>query len=74
MQRGETLAMFSDGIPEAQRGDEFFELERFAAALREAERERDLSALGDRIIREIDEFAAGAHRTDDVTLVLLRRE
>jgi len=74
MQRGETLAMFSDGIPEAQRGDEFFELERFAAALREAERERDLSALGDRIIREIDEFAAGAHRADDVTLVLLRRE
>jgi len=70
---GETLAVFSDGIPEAQRGDEFFDFERIAAALRESEGERDLAAMADRVIGRIDEFAAGAHRADDVTLLLLRR-
>ena len=73
VQKGETLAVFSDGIPEAQRGDEFFEFERLAAALKEAESERDLAVLGDRVVAKIDEFAAGAHRADDVTLLLLRR-
>jgi len=29
--------------------------------------------LGDRVVAKIDEFAAGAHRADDVTLLLLRR-
>ena len=70
---GETLAVFSDGIPEAQRGDEFFEYDRVAEALREAEAERDLAAMADRVIGRIDAFAAGEHRADDVTLLLLRR-
>ena len=74
IQSGETVAVFTDGIPEAQRGDEFFELERVAAALREAEGERDLARLADRVIDQIDVFAAGEHRADDVTLLLLRRE
>jgi sigma-B regulation protein RsbU (phosphoserine phosphatase) len=70
---GETLAVFSDGIPEAQRGDEFFDYARTAEALREAEAESDLSAMADRVISKIDAFAAGEHRADDVTLLLLRR-
>jgi len=74
VQRGETLALFSDGITEAQRGKEFFDFERLAAILKEAEAEPDLAVLSDRIIARIDEFAAGEHRADDVTLVLLRRE
>jgi sigma-B regulation protein RsbU (phosphoserine phosphatase) len=70
---GETLAVFSDGISEAQRGNEFFDFERVASVLKEAETERDLAAMSDRVIQRIDEFAAGAHRADDVTLLLLRR-
>jgi serine phosphatase RsbU (regulator of sigma subunit) len=70
---GETLAVFSDGIPEAQRGDEFFDYERVVEALREVEGERDLATMADHIIGKIDAFAAGAHRADDVTLLLLRR-
>jgi serine phosphatase RsbU (regulator of sigma subunit) len=70
---GETLAVFSDGIPEAQRGLEFFEFERLAAALKAGEREPSLSAMSDHVIGEIDAFAAGEHRADDVTLLLLRR-
>jgi serine phosphatase RsbU (regulator of sigma subunit) len=70
---GELLALFSDGIPEAQHGDEFFDFERVAEALRAAEPEADLQRAGDRVIASIDDFAAGEHRADDVTLVLLRR-
>jgi serine phosphatase RsbU (regulator of sigma subunit) len=70
---GELLALFSDGIPEAQHGDEFFDFDRVATALRAAEPEADLERAADRVIASIDEFAAGEHRADDVTLVLLRR-
>jgi sigma-B regulation protein RsbU (phosphoserine phosphatase) len=74
LQDGETLAVFSDGIPEAQRGDEFFDFERLATALIETAGERDLAAMADGIIGRIDAFAAGEHRADDVTLLLLRRD
>ena len=70
---GETLAVFSDGIPEAQHGNEFFDFERLATALKETAAERDLAAMADGVIRRIDAFAAGEHRADDVTLMLLRR-
>ena len=73
LERGELLALFSDGISEAQHGDEFFDFERVAEALREAASEPDLARAGDRVIARIDEFAAGEHRADDVTLVLMRR-
>ncbi len=71
---GELLALFSDGIPEAQRGLEFFDFERVAASLREAAAEAELDRAADRVIARIDAFAAGEHRADDVTLVLLRRD
>lgn len=71
---GELLAVFSDGIPEAQHGAQFFDDVRVRAALREAESEPDLARSADRVIARIDEFAAGEHRADDVTLVLLRRD
>jgi len=73
VERGEMLALFSDGIPEAQHGDEFFDNERVAETLREAGGEPDLGRAGDHVIQRIDEFSAGEHRADDVTLVLLRR-
>ncbi|MEQ1832806.1 MAG: SpoIIE family protein phosphatase [Candidatus Eisenbacteria bacterium] len=71
---GELLAVFSDGIPEAQCGPEFFDTPRVHAALQEAAAESDLARAADRVIARIDEFAAGEHRADDVTLVLLRRD
>jgi sigma-B regulation protein RsbU (phosphoserine phosphatase) len=71
---GAMLAVFSDGIPEAQHGEEFFEDARVASAIREAAAEPSLTRSADRVIGRIDEFAAGEHRADDVTLVLLRRD
>lgn len=71
---GETLALFSDGIPEAQRGEEFYDMDRLAVDFKALANESDLERLGDGLIARIDEFMAGSHRTDDVTLVLARRE
>lgn len=74
LEQGELLALFTDGIPEAQHGEEFFDFERVADAVREAAPEADLGRAADKVIARIDEFAAGEHRADDVTLVLLRRD
>jgi serine phosphatase RsbU (regulator of sigma subunit) len=71
---GEMLALFSDGIPETQHGEEFFWYPRTAETLCEAARESDLARAADHVIKRIDAFAAGEHRADDVTLVLLRRD
>ena len=70
---GALVAIFSDGIPEAQRGEEFFDEERLRGALREAATLPDLAAVRGAILGRVDEFLAGAKRTDDLTLLLLRR-
>ncbi len=70
---GETLAVFSDGIPEAQHGQTFFGSERIEAALRELGGQPELARVADGLLERIDAFAAGEHRADDVTLLLLRR-
>ncbi len=71
---GELLAVYSDGIPEAQRGDEFFDDHRLRQALSECARDPDLAAVSRAVRGQVDAFLAGAARTDDVTLLLLRRE
>jgi len=70
---GELLALFSDGIPEAQRGEEFFDDERTHRALIEAAALPDLPAMRGAVLGRVDEFLAGTKRTDDLTLLLLRR-
>ncbi len=73
IERGETLAVFSDGIPEAQHGAEFFDLERVKQAL-VAAGHADVDETANAVVHAMDEFAAGEHRADDVTLVLARRD
>jgi sigma-B regulation protein RsbU (phosphoserine phosphatase) len=70
---GSLVAVFSDGIPEAQRGNEFFDEDRLHSALREASKLPDLVAVRSGILARVDEFLGGAKRTDDLTLLLLRR-
>jgi len=70
---GETLAVFSDGIPEAQHGEEFFDDDR----LHETLVEHCGSAIGEmrsRLIGRVREFVGDEPRSDDVTLLLIRRE
>jgi serine phosphatase RsbU (regulator of sigma subunit)/pSer/pThr/pTyr-binding forkhead associated (FHA) protein len=73
LEPGETLAMFSDGIPEAKRGDEFYDDARLVDLLKAYAVEPVLERVGDAVVGAVDEFLAGAPRSDDLTLVLVRR-
>jgi serine phosphatase RsbU (regulator of sigma subunit) len=70
---GEVFALFTDGIPEAQRGEELYDDARLRAAVAEECGAAALAAIRERLLARVDEFLAGAHHTDDITLVLLRR-
>jgi sigma-B regulation protein RsbU (phosphoserine phosphatase) len=70
---GETLALYSDGIPEALCGQEFFGNERLAEALRVAAITPALDEAARSVLAEVESFAAGTPRADDITLVLVRR-
>jgi serine phosphatase RsbU (regulator of sigma subunit) len=73
LEPGDLLAVFTDGIPEAQRGDDFFEDYRLRRLLVEGAAEPGLESVAERILSQVDEFLSGANRTDDITLLLLRR-
>ena len=71
---GDLLTVFSDGVTEATiHGDEFFEREAAEAVIL-AKREASLPEIMTTIFAEIDTFLKGGHRSDDTTLLLLRRE
>lgn len=73
IQPGDTMAIFSDGIPEATTtGDKFLGL----AGVKEilvTHRDEPLPAIRDRIVKIVEAFLAGGPASDDVTLVMLRR-
>jgi len=73
IQPGDTMAIFSDGIPEATTtGDKFLGL----AGVKEilvTNRDEPLPAIRDRIVKIVEAFLAGGPASDDVTLVMLRR-
>ncbi len=73
LEPGDLLAAFSDGIPEATRGGEFFDDDRLRQALIELAPEREIDRIGDGVVSRVAEFLAGEPRSDDVTLVLVRR-
>ena len=73
LEPGDTLVLFSDGIPEAQRGEELFDEDRLRAAVIEAAAAPGLAEMRAGILARVNEFLAGEHRSDDVTLLLLRR-
>ncbi len=70
---GETLALYSDGIPEAMCGEDFFGDDRMAETLAKAAASPDLDAATRDVITAVDAFAAGTPRADDITLVMVRR-
>jgi serine phosphatase RsbU (regulator of sigma subunit) len=70
---GELLAIFTDGIPEAQSGKDFFDEERLDSTLVDKGALPRLADLREDLLGQVDEFLGGEHRTDDVTLLLVRR-
>lgn len=73
MAPGETLALFTDGIPEASRGEELFDDERLHTALHEMAGSDSLSAIRQHILHRVHEFVQDEPRGDDITLLLIRR-
>jgi serine phosphatase RsbU (regulator of sigma subunit) len=73
-----TLFLFSDGVCEAESPDGLqFQEGPFQRCLEElGSRQSELSAkeLGKRVLRDLDEHLSGEPPTDDLTLVILKRE
>jgi len=71
---GQMLAVFSDGIPEAQRGLEFFGEARLYEALVGAAAASDLAEVRRDVLARVDAFLGDTPHSDDITLLLIRRE
>ncbi|MGH9940386.1 MAG: GAF domain-containing SpoIIE family protein phosphatase, partial [Blastocatellia bacterium] len=70
---GDLLALFSDGVTEAQDEDENeFGEERLAEFLRPI-RNEPAETLVDKVFCEIDRFAGSAPQYDDITLFIIKR-
>jgi serine phosphatase RsbU (regulator of sigma subunit) len=74
LEPGEVFALFTDGIPEAQRGSEFFGDARLRETLTRLRAESSLDAVASGLVTEVEKFLDTAPRSDDVTLLLLRRQ
>jgi phosphoserine phosphatase RsbU/P len=74
LEPGDLLAAFSDGIPEATvAGDEFFGLDQVLAVLRESP-DKELPKVRSEILGHIDDYLGDEPASDDVTLLMIRRE
>lgn len=70
---GDTLLLYSDGLTEAATDLEEYGIGRAAAALRRAAR-RPLPELLDLCRQDVEAFLAGAPRSDDLSLLAVRRQ
>ena len=71
---GELLALYSDGIPEARRGDTLYEDERLEELLLGMDPGLPLEEVRRRVLHSVSAWSEGEPRGDDITLMLLRRE
>lgn len=73
MRPGDLLAIYSDGVPDAQNEtEEEFSTERLVEVLREHATE-PAAAIVDRVFDAIDTFAGSAPQFDDITMMVLKR-
>ncbi len=72
MNPADLLFVFSDGVTEADRGDEMFSDERLEKALGDY-MELDPKPLVEQLMTDIEAFLEGAPRSDDITMLALKR-
>lgn len=73
LHEGDLLAIYSDGVTEANDTSEReFGLERFVEVLN-AQRERPAGEIVDTVLQEIDAFVGEAPQFDDITLMVMKR-
>lgn len=71
LEPGDRLALYTDGVIEAESetGEEFGQLR--LCALLERFREHDISWITDRVVKELGAHSSGAAKEDDQTLMLI---
>ena len=70
---GDTLVLYSDGIPEAPLKLDFYGDERLRAFVHERAARSRPAELGKALLEDVGRFAGEGLSTDDVTLVVVRR-
>ncbi len=74
MEEGEILVAFSDGITEAKNEyGQFFELDNFVKLLHNI-KSTDIAEIGNQIMRQVKYFIGNASATDDISLVIIKKE
>jgi sigma-B regulation protein RsbU (phosphoserine phosphatase) len=74
LQPGETFIVFSDGVTEAMsEAGQFFGKQRLINTIKKYH-ERPADKLGDAIVQQVEYFAGNAPRSDDLSLIILKRE
>lgn len=74
LQPGETFIVFSDGVTEAMsEAGQFFGMERLINTIKRY-KDRPADKLGDAITQQVEYFAGNAPRSDDLSLIILRKE
>jgi sigma-B regulation protein RsbU (phosphoserine phosphatase) len=73
LQSGDLLAIYSDGVTEANdAAEQEFSLERFVTVLK-ANKDRPAGEIVNAVIQEIDFFVGDAPQFDDITLMVMKR-
>ena len=73
LDHGDMLALYSDGVTEANNADfDEFDEERFIQVLKQ-HRHHPATAIVEAVIKALTEFCAGAPQADDITLAVAKR-
>ena len=73
LESGDLLAIYSDGVTEANNAaEEEFSLDRFVAVLK-AHKDKPASGIVNEVMWEIDAFVGEAPQFDDITLMVMKR-
>jgi sigma-B regulation protein RsbU (phosphoserine phosphatase) len=73
LQSGDLLAIYSDGVTEANdAAEQEFSMERFVAVLK-AQQNRPASEIVSAVLKELDAFVGDAPQFDDITLMVMKR-
>ncbi len=70
---GDLLFIFTDGVTEAMNGDLQYSDERMERLV-VASRQLDPAALAKQVMEDVDQFVGDAPRSDDITMLILKRE
>jgi sigma-B regulation protein RsbU (phosphoserine phosphatase) len=71
---GDALILYTDGIPEAADGEGHMFGRKRLADVAQAHRHEPAERLGDSIEAAVREFVSGAPQSDDLTMVVLKRQ